>query len=59
MGALNLCIGNFYDFYLNTNGASDKFNRRGWSGYIDDVGIWNRIISLDEIKYLQLNSFKP
>ncbi len=59
LGALNLCIANSYESILNTDVGSDKYNRRGWSGYIDDVGIWNRTLSLDEIKYLHKNSFTP
>ena len=36
------------------SGISDFF-----SGKIDDVGIWNRVLTAEEIKFLYDNDFKP
>ena len=58
LGLFNFGIGNWYESKLLPNGNADtKYNRRGWSGYIDDVGLWNRNLSLDEIKHLYNKSF--
>jgi hypothetical protein len=61
LGLCNLSIGSSYErINLPHLEYSDTiYNRRGWSGYIDDVGFWNRTLSLDEIKYLYQNSYKP
>jgi hypothetical protein len=61
LGLCNLSIGSSYERINlpNGNGSDTQFDRRGWVGYIDDVGIWNRTLSLDEIKYLHKNSFTP
>jgi hypothetical protein len=34
--------------------AYDAFN-----GKLDDIGVWNRVLSLEEVKYLFQNDFKP
>jgi hypothetical protein len=34
--------------------AFDAFNRN-----LDDIGIWNRALSADEVKYLYENDFRP
>jgi FlaG/FlaF family flagellin (archaellin) len=60
LGIVDLCIGNSYEAIVNGLYSTErKYNRWGWAGYIDDVGIWNRTLSLDEIKYLHKNSFTP
>lgn len=61
LGLCNLSIGSSYERINlpNPEFADTKYNRWGWSGYIDDVGLWNRTLSLDEIKYLYQNSYKP
>lgn len=60
LGLCNLSIGSSYERIIMPNFSTDtQYSRRGWSGYIDDVGFWNRTLSLDEIKYLYQNSFKP
>lgn len=61
LGLCNLSIGSSFERINLTNPefSDTKYNRWGWSGYIDDVGLWNRTLSLDEIKYLYQNSYKP
>jgi FlaG/FlaF family flagellin (archaellin) len=61
LGFCNLSIGSSYERINlpNFGNADIKYDRWGWSGYIDDVGFWNRTLSLDEIKYLYQNSYKP
>lgn len=61
LGLCNLSIGSSFERINSPNPeySDTKFNRLGWSGYIDEVGFWNRTLSLDEIKYLYQNSYKP
>jgi hypothetical protein len=50
---------------LGTSGISIGVSKQAngiwhyFDGKIDDVGIWNRVLSTEEIKFLYENDFKP
>jgi hypothetical protein len=59
LGLLNLSIGVGYQKLFETIQVPDYFKRYAWSGYMDDIGFWNRTLSLDEVNYLYKNAYLP
>lgn len=60
LNLFNLGIGGAYERLLSNLAFADtKFSRREWSGYIDNVGFWNRTLSKEEIDYLYKNNYTP
>lgn len=60
LGNFYLSIGSSYErLFINSANADSEFNRRGWSGYIDETAIWNRSLNADEVKIIYKNQLKP